>query len=78
MKKENTLKLHLKIGDVVRVKPGERIPIDGIIIKGSSPIDEYIVIRESIPVEKKKGDEVVGASIKQFGSIGIKVNKIGE
>ncbi|MFQ5835992.1 MAG: heavy metal translocating P-type ATPase, partial [bacterium] len=68
----------LKIGDIVRVRPGERIPIDGITIKGYSTVDESVVTGESIPVEKDAGDAVVGGSINLSGSIDIKVNKVGE
>ncbi len=68
----------LKTGDIVRVKPGEIIPVDGIVIDGSSAVDESIITGESLPVEKKKEDEVVGGSINQSGSIDIEVNKIGE
>ena len=68
----------LQVGDIVRVKPGERVPIDGVIVKGESSIDESIVTGESIPVEKTVGDEVVGGSINLFGSIDVKVTKVGE
>jgi len=68
----------LKMSDIVRVKPGERIAADGIVINGSSAVDESIVTGESLPVEKKKGDEVVGGSINRSGSMDIEVNKIGE
>ncbi len=68
----------LKIGDIVRVKPGERIPIDGVIIKGNSSVDESIVTGESMPIEKQPGDDVVGGSINLFGSIDIRITKIGE
>lgn len=68
----------LEIGDIVRVRPGERIPIDGIVVKGWSSVDESIVTGESIFVEKQKQDEVVGGSINQYGSIEVKINKVGE
>ncbi|MFQ6066613.1 MAG: heavy metal translocating P-type ATPase, partial [bacterium] len=68
----------LKINDLVRVRPGERIPIDGITIKGYTTVDESVVTGESIPVEKNTGDAVIGGSINLSGSIEIKVNKVGE
>jgi len=68
----------LKINDIVRVRPGERIPIDGTTIKGYSTVDESIVTGESIPLEKGVNDAVVGGSINLSGSIDIKVNKVGE
>jgi len=67
----------LRIGDLVRVKPGDIIPVDGIVVRGESATDESIVTGESMPIEKKKEDEVVGASINQFGSLDVKVNKVG-
>ena len=68
----------LEIGETVRVKPGERIPVDGVVIRGFSYADESIVTGESIPVEKKKGSEVIGGSINLSGSIDIEVTKTGE
>lgn len=66
----------LMIGDIVRVRPGERIPIDGMIIRGNSTVDESIVTGESMSVGK--GDGVVGGSINLFGSIDIVVSRVGE
>lgn len=68
----------LKINDIVLVKPGEKIPIDGIIIEGATSIDESIATGESIPVDKKTGDKVIGATINQYGVIKIKTQKIGK
>ena len=68
----------LKIGDIVRVRPGERIPVDGKVVRGYSTIDESIVTGESIPIEKSPGDKVVGGSINKFGSFDISVNRTGE
>jgi Cu+-exporting ATPase len=68
----------LKIGDVMIVKPGEKIPTDGIVVKGESAIDESMVNGESMPVEKKKGSNVIGATINQDGVLYVKVSKIGE
>lgn len=68
----------VKVDDIVIVKPGEKIPIDGVIIEGSTSIDESMITGESIPVLKKINDNVVGATINQNGYIKIKVTKIGE
>ena len=68
----------VKIKDHVRVKPGENIPVDGKIIKGNSSVDQSLVTGESIPVVKEVGDEVIGGSINQFGTLLIQVTKIGE
>ncbi len=64
-------------GDLVIVKPGEKIPVDGVIVKGSSAVDESMVTGESIPVEKKKGDAVIGATINKVGSFRFKATKVG-
>jgi len=68
----------LEIGDRIRIRPGENIPVDGEVIEGRSGVDESIVTGESIPVEKRKGDEVVGGSINQTGTLLVKVTKLGE
>lgn len=65
------------VGDVIRVKPGARIPVDGIIISGETSIDESMITGESIPVEKHVGDEIIGATINKFGSITFKATKVG-
>lgn len=67
----------VKAGDTILVKPGQKIPVDGEITKDSTSIDESMVTGESLPVSKKKGDLVVGATINQSGSIEIKATKIG-
>src|SRR5699024_10742064 len=64
--------------DLVLVKPAEKIPVDGTIIDGNSSIDESMLTGESVPVEKEKGNEVIGGSINKEGSLTIKVEKIGE
>ena len=65
------------VGDIVIVKPGEKIPVDGVIIEGSSAIDESMITGESMPVEKKKGDTVIGATINKHGSFKFKATKVG-
>ena len=68
----------LKIGDIMIVKPGEKIPTDGIVIKGESSVDEAMVTGESIPVSKRKGNNVIGATINQEGILYVKAGKVGE
>jgi Cu2+-exporting ATPase/Cu+-exporting ATPase len=65
------------IGDVVLVKPGEKIPLDGVILEGKSPIDESMITGESMPVEKGPHDAVIGATINKHGSLQVRVTKIG-
>ena len=63
--------------DIIIVRPGEKVPIDGIIIKGSSSIDESMITGESLPVEKRVGDKVVGATINKTGSFELRVTHVG-
>ena len=67
----------VKINDILIVKPGEKIPTDGIITKGESSVDESMITGESLPVYKTKGDPVIGATINQDGILYIKTTKIG-
>jgi len=67
----------VKEGFIVFVKPGERIPVDGQIIEGSSSIDESVITGESMPVLKKEGDEVIGGSLNLSSPLKIKVTKVG-
>ncbi|MBU0469079.1 MAG: heavy metal translocating P-type ATPase [Candidatus Omnitrophica bacterium] len=64
-------------GDILIVKPGEKIPLDGEVIEGSSSIDESMLTGESLPVTKKAGDTVYGATVNQKGALKLKVTKIG-
>ncbi|MBF0716192.1 heavy metal translocating P-type ATPase [Gemelliphila palaticanis] len=68
----------LQIGDIILVKPGERIALDGDIIEGLSFVDESMLTGESIPVEKKIGDTVTGATINKSGYLKVKITKTGE
>ncbi len=68
----------LKKGDIMFVRPGEKIPTDGKIIEGQSAIDESMATGESLPVEKKQGDEVVGSTINQAGVLKIEATKVGK
>ncbi|OGY11306.1 MAG: copper-translocating P-type ATPase [Candidatus Blackburnbacteria bacterium RIFCSPLOWO2_02_FULL_44_9] len=65
------------VGDILRVRPGEKIPVDGIITSGESSIDESMVTGESIPVDKHKGDTVIGATINKSGTFLYKATKVG-
>lgn len=64
-------------GDIVRVRPGEKIPIDGVITEGVSSIDESMITGESIPVDKKKDDSVIGATINKTGTFLFRATKVG-
>ncbi len=66
------------LDDTIIVRPGEKIPVDGIITDGSSTVDESMITGESIPVEKNTGDEVIGASINKTGSFKFKATKVGK
>ncbi len=65
------------VGDIMIIKPGEKIPTDGIVVKGESAVDESMVTGESLPVEKLKGSNVIGATINQDGILYVKATKIG-
>jgi Cu+-exporting ATPase len=67
----------VKVGDIILVKPGEKIPVDGIVINGYSGVDEKAITGESIPAEKEKGDEVIGATINKTGVLEFKVTRVG-
>ncbi len=67
----------VQVGDIVIVKPGEKIPVDGTIVKGNSSVDESMLTGESIPVEKNIGDKVIGASINKQGLIHFEATKVG-
>ncbi len=65
-------------GDTVRVRPGERVPVDGIVLEGRSTIDESMLTGESLPVTKEQGDEVIGATINKTGSFTFRATKVGK
>ena len=67
----------VKVGDIILVKPGEKIPVDGIIIDGYSGVDEKTITGESIPVEKKINDEVIGATINKTGALKFRATRVG-
>ncbi len=66
------------VGDILVVRPGEKMPVDGVVVKGSSFVDESMVTGESIPVEKREGDEVIGATINKTGSFTFRATKVGK
>ncbi len=68
----------LKVGDIVVIKPGERIPVDGVIVDGYSSVDESAITGESMPVGKKIGDEVIGATINKSGLLKFRATKVGK
>ena len=67
----------VRVGDRLRVRPGEKVPVDGVVLDGSSSVDESMVTGEPIPVEKRPGDRVVGATISGTGSLVIRAEKVG-
>ena len=76
---EVTLPLdQVQVGDLVRVRPGQKIPVDGQVVEGQSWVDESMLTGESLPVAKKVGDQVVGASLNQQGSLIVETNKVGQ
>ena len=68
----------VEAGDLVMVRPGEKIPVDGIIRNGYSSIDEAMLTGESLPVEKKTGDMVIGATINKTGAFTFEATKVGK
>jgi len=64
-------------GEMVVVRPGEKIPVDGVVVEGSSSVDESVVTGESLPVSKKRGDEVIGATINKQGLLKFEATKVG-
>ena len=68
---------HIMVGEIVVVRPGEKIPTDGIVMEGQSAVDEKMITGESIPIEKKPGDDVIGATINKMGMLKFRATKIG-
>jgi Cu+-exporting ATPase len=67
----------VKPGDRLRVRPGEKVPVDGVVLDGSSSVDESMITGESIPVEKKAGDKVIGATVNGAGGFAMQAQKVG-
>jgi P-type Cu+ transporter len=68
----------VQVGDIVVVRPGEKIPVDGTVIEGYSAVDEKVITGESIPVEKRIGDQIVGATMNKTGMLKFKATKVGK
>ncbi|RTZ95193.1 MAG: heavy metal translocating P-type ATPase [Deltaproteobacteria bacterium] len=68
---------HVQVGDFLRIRPGEKIPVDGIVINGSSSVDESMISGEPVPVKKKTGDKVTGATINTTGTLTMQTEKVG-
>jgi Cu+-exporting ATPase len=68
---------HVRVGDRLRVRPGEKVPVDGVVVDGGSSVDESMVSGEPIPVEKRVGDRVVGATLNGTGAFVMKAEKVG-
>ncbi|MFQ5641343.1 MAG: HAD-IC family P-type ATPase, partial [bacterium] len=66
------------LDEIILVRPGEKVPVDGVVVEGSSSLDESMITGESIPVEKHEGDEVIGATINKTGSFKFKATKVGK
>lgn len=68
----------VEVGDIIVVKPGEKMPVDGIVVEGTTSVDESMLTGESIPVEKNTGDNIIGASINKNGTIKYKATRVGK
>ncbi len=68
----------VKIGDILRVLPGETVPVDGIILSGQTSVNQAVMTGESLPVDKMEGDEVSSGTVNQFGAFEMKATKVGE
>ena len=78
-KKETSIPVEeIKVGDIVLVRPGERIPVDGEVVGGRSSVDESLVTGESLPVEKRAGDKVISATINKTGALRFKATRVGK
>ncbi len=67
----------INVGDIILVKPGEKIPVDGIVVEGYSAVDEKMISGESLPVEKKEGSEIIGATINKTGVLKFRATRVG-
>ncbi|AGY58273.1 heavy metal translocating P-type ATPase [Gloeobacter kilaueensis] len=68
----------VRVGDILLVRPGEKVPVDGVIVQGESAIDESVVTGESVPVDKKSGDGVIGSSLNTTGAFRMRATRVGE
>ncbi|MGH2953331.1 MAG: heavy metal translocating P-type ATPase [Solirubrobacterales bacterium] len=67
----------VRVGDLVRVRPGEKVPVDGIVVDGASAVDESMLTGESVPVDKREGDEVAGATVNASGALTVRATRVG-
>ena len=68
---------HVRVGDALRVRPGEKVPVDGVVLEGESAVDESMLTGEPVPVSKRPGDKVIGATINASGSLIVRSEKVG-
>jgi P-type Cu+ transporter len=68
---------HVHVGDLLRVRPGEKVPVDGVVVEGSSPIDESMLTGEPVPVTKRAGDKLIGATLNTSGSLTMRSERVG-
>jgi Cu+-exporting ATPase len=68
---------HVHVGDALRVRPGEKVPVDGVVLEGESAVDESMLTGEPVPVTKRPGDKVIGATINASGSLVVRSEKVG-
>jgi len=68
---------HVQVGDVLRIRPGEKVPVDGTVVDGSSSVDESMISGEPIPVKKQQDDKVIGATVNTTGAITMRAEKVG-
>ena len=68
----------VRVGDMILVKPGETVPVDGVVVEGRSAVDESMLTGESLPVEKKQGDTVIGATLNKLGMLKFEATKVGK
>jgi Cu+-exporting ATPase len=69
---------HVYVGDTLRVRPGEKVPVDGVVVSGRSSVDESMVTGESLPVDKAEGDAVIGSTLNRSGSFVMKAERVGK
>ncbi|GAB3466113.1 heavy metal translocating P-type ATPase [Massilia terrae] len=74
---EDVLLAHVQIGDTLRIRPGEKVPVDGVVLDGESSLNESMLTGEPVPVTKRPGDKVIGATINASGSLIIQAEKVG-
>src|SRR5262249_2188268 len=76
-KEEDVPLEHVQVGDMLRVRPGEKVPVDGVVVEGKSNVDESMISGEPIPVEKERGSKVIGATVNGTGSLLMKAERVG-